>query len=129
MLKVLKLINPYKQNIPRSGEDLFNENRTFNFVIEAPIYWWIDVDRLKYGWELKDFSEEERRTMSIATPIKAILSLTYQDIIEVCEDYANDMYKFDNEPYRWSNEREWNDLCETLLDICGVRDLVKEATV
>ena len=129
MLKVLKLINPYRQSIPRSGKDLFNENRTFNFVIEAPIYWWIDVDRLKYGWKLKDFSEEERRTMSIATPIKAVLSLTYQDIVELCEDYANDMYKFDNEPYRWSNEREWNDLCETLLDICGVRDLVKEATV
>lgn len=129
MLKVLKLLNPYKQITPRSGKVLFDENRTFNFVIEAPLYWWVDVDRLKYGWELKDFSEEERRTMSIATPVKAVLSLPYQDIVELCEDYACGVYKFEDEPYRWSNEREWNDLCETLLDICGVRDLVKEATV
>ena len=129
MLRILKVLHDYKNEFPLSGNQLFNENKRFNFIIEAPIFWWVDVSMLTYGFELGEFSETERKTMSISTNIRACLSLTYQEIVEICEDYVQGGYKFNNEPYKWSNEREWNDLCETLLDIKGVRDIVKEETV
>lgn len=128
MLKVLKVISPYslKRNI--DFETLFKDNHSFIFVIEAPLYWWIDVDGIKYGFDLSDFSDDVRQNLSLSTNIGAMLSLTYQEIVEICKDYQAKMYRYEGKSYQWPNEREWNDFCETLLDIKGVRDLIKEET-
>lgn len=128
MLKVLRVISPYSLKKNLDSETLFKDNRSFIFVIEAPLYWWIDVDGIKYGFDLSDFSDEARQNLSLSTNIGAMLSLTYQEIVEICEDYQAKMYRYEGKPYQWPNEREWKDFCETLLDIKGVRDLIKEET-
>ena len=110
-----------------TASELFETNAPFNFYIEAPLFWWLDFDYTKFGFELGDFSEQEKLTMPVDTVVKGVAVLTYQEIIEVCEDYINGVYKYivGNE-HQWPAEREWKDFCETLLDIKGVRDLVQE---
>lgn len=136
-----------------TGLDLFRHNPTVIFKIRAPMYWWIDTDWIKYYFNmpLTDFefcldetvrnSEVQAELIKMLTncktdrqrmqllPLSAIvtaeLSLSYQEIVEVCENYLNGEYNY-NKGYGFPNEREWTDFCETLLDIKGVRDLVKE---
>ena len=63
--------------------------------------------------------------MPLSTYITGCLELSYCEIIEVCENYLAGEYKY-VKGYSFPNEREWNDFCETLLDIKGVRDIVTE---
>ena len=108
-------------------EKLFKANVPFNFYIEAPLYWWLDFDYTKFGFELGDFSEKEKLTMPVDTPVKGVAVLTYQEIIEVCEDYVNGVFQYNKDDgHQWPAEREWKDFSETLLDIKGVRDFVTE---
>ena len=109
-----------------TASELFETNAPFNFYIEAPLFWWLDFSYTKFGFELGDFSEREKFTMSVDTIVKGVAVLTYQEIIEVCEDYVNGAYKYVASKHQWPAEREWKDFCETLLDIKGVRDLVQE---
>ena len=105
-------------------KELLQENPTFILSIKAPIYWWTDFNYSKIGFNLEPFSENERREMSVSTTIEGSVVLEYKEIIGICDDYVNEEYKYTGSWYQWSNEREWNDLCETLLDIRGVRELV-----
>ena len=105
-------------------KELLQENPSFILSIRAPIFWWMDFDYTKVGFNLEDFSEEERREMPVSTIIEGSTILEYHEIVGLCDDYINGTYKYEGSWYQWSNEREWNDLCETLLDIRGVRELV-----
>ena len=140
-----------------NGLDLFKKNPTVLFEIKAPIYWWIDTDWIKYylnmpldnfefcldKWEetvpliryekvvAQNPNLSKRALMQIlplSTVVKATLELSYQEIVEVCENYVAGEYYY-TKGYGFPNDREWADFCETLLDIKGIRDLVKEATV
>ena len=134
-----------------NGEDLFERNPTVTFRITAPIYWWIDTDWVKYymNMPLADFEfcfedfpraeliylwysdmdsltpRQKMQALPLSTVVKATIQLTYRDIIEVCENYIAGEYKY-TKGYGFPNEEEWKCFCETLLDIQGVRDLVKE---
>ena len=63
--------------------------------------------------------------LPLSVIVKATIQLNYRDIIEVCENYVAGEYKY-TKGYGFPNEEEWKCFCETLLDIQGVRDLVKE---
>lgn len=138
-----------------TGLDYFKQNPTVILRIIAPLYWWVDIDWTKYylnmplsdfefcldgcDQELKtamqdlsrnmaDANRNERRIMQIlplSVMVTATIELKYQEIIEVCENYVNGEYTYIR-GYGFPNEREWKDFCETLLDIKGVRDIVKE---
>lgn len=137
-----------------NGLELFKQNPTVIFKIKAPIYWWVDTDWVKYYFNMPlsdfEFSMDEwnenlpliryekvvtqnpnlspRELMQIlplSTYMKGTIELTYQEIIEVCENYVAGEYTY-IKGYGFPDDREWADFCETLLDIKGVRDLVKE---
>ena len=126
MLKVLSMQSYFRyKDVP--AETLFSKNLSFTFMVEAPIFWWIDFDYgLKFGFDLSEFSEYEKENAPMSTCVKAYVCLSYQEIVEICENYVDGVYKYEDKYYQWPNEREWRDFCETLLDIHGVRDLVKE---
>lgn len=152
MLKVLRAGNLFVKDV--NSTDLFRDNPVFSFVIEAPIYWWVDIDWPKYYFNMPlsdfEFSQDEwnenlpliryekvvaqnpdlspralMQILPLGTMMVGHINLTYQEIVEVCENYVAGEYKY-TKGYGFPNEREWTDFCETLLDIKGVRDLVKE---
>ncbi len=124
MLKVVKIISPYSGN--KDAKRLYIENRHFLFVISAPIYWWIDAEGVKYGFDLSRFSDEEKQSIPISTSVDAILSLQYREIVDICKDYKLGAFKYEQKAYQWCNENEWSEFCETLLTIQGIKDLIEE---
>ena len=157
---MLKITNIYWEKKPidtETGDDLFERNPTITFTINAPMYWWIEVEVPKYCFNmpLKDFEfcfdefaewyegEHEphfenllsqskvlpprtiMQLLPMSTYITGIIELSYQEIIEKCENYRAGEYRY-FAPFSFPTEREWTDFCETLLDLKGVRDLVKE---
>lgn len=137
-----------------NGLELFKQNPTVIFKIKAPIYWWVDTDWIKYyfnmpfsdfefcfdafeednyyaeytGRNLEKWKDEPRKLMQVlplSTYMKGTIELSYQEIIEVCENYVAGEYIY-IKGYGFPDDREWADFCETLLDVKGVRDLVKE---
>ena len=123
MLQILSMCCPYSnKKVP--ADLLFRENKVFTFEVEAPLYWWVDFDGMKYGFDLSPFSPVETQQLSVSTKVTAWVSLTYQQIIQYCQDYIHGEYLYDNKYYHWFNEREWSDFCETLMDIAGVKDLL-----
>lgn len=153
MLRVTK-ITPALPPKHTAGDLLFEENPSFQITIKAPIYWWVDCDWIKYRFNmpLSDFEFEldafqfnevpsaieelanklinvtERKIMQLlplSTYMTGVIELPYREIIEVCENYVAGEYNY-TKGYSFPNTREWTDFCETLLDIKGVRDLVKE---
>ena len=152
MLRILKMINVSATK--NTANELFQQNPKLIFEIEAPLYWWIDTDWVKYylNMPLEKFrfcydewdeavpairyekvitqnpnltARQLMQILPLSTIATATIELTYQEIVEVCEDYINGQYKY-VKPYSFPNEREWKDFCETLLDIKGIRELVKE---
>lgn len=154
MLKVLRMGNVFAKDV--DSKDLFNDNPLFTFTIQAPIYWWVDIDWPKYylNMPLSDFDfcfdafdEDAARRVAqtlglnygtiqnnpravmqllpLSTQVVGTINLSYQEIIEVCENYVAGEYNYQT-GYSFPNDREWSDFCETLLDIKGVRDIVKE---
>lgn len=139
-----------------NGLELFKQNPTVIFKIKAPIYWWVDTDWIKYYFNmpLSDFEfcldaytdpriidvMEEfadiletytdiprflMQQLPLSTYMTGVIELPYREIIEVCENYVAGEYNY-TKGYGFPNTREWTDFCETLLDVKGVRDLVKE---
>lgn len=125
MLQVVFTFSPYKRDEVVSAEQLFKDNKLFAFKVVAPLHWWIDIDGKKFWFNLRQFSENERREMPLSTKVEATISLSYCDIIGICRDYIKGLYRYTNESNQWPNTREWTDFCETLLDIRGVRELVE----
>ncbi len=153
MLRVTK-ITPALPPQHTAGDLLFEENPGFHITIKAPIYWWVDCDWIRYSFNmpLSDFEFEldafqfnevpsalkelankltnvtERKIMQLlplSTYMTGVIELPYREIIEVCENYVAGEYNY-TKGYGFPNTREWTDFCETLLDVRGVRDLVKE---
>lgn len=152
MLQILKMFPGSLGDV--SGNELFEENPTIKFVIKAPIFWWVDADWTKYYFNmpldnmefcfdaldednpsvldvkfvLNSAKLEPRQLMQIlplSTYVSAVIELHYREIIEICEEYIIGNFEYEP-PFSFPNTREWKDFCETLLDIRGVRDLVKE---
>lgn len=135
MLNVLSVKAPqfYGKDVP--FEQLFSDNYSFVLEVEAPIYWWADFDGVRFYMDLSFLTNnpyQEPETVLLKTPvstkIKGCISLPYQSIIEICEDYKAGAYVYKKEVNKWPNEREWNDLCETLMDIRGIRYFVEKET-
>lgn len=126
MLKVLSMQSYFRyKDVP--AEVLFEKNLSFTFLVEAPLYWWIDFDcGLKFGFNLSEFSELDKKHVPMSTNVRAYVCLSYQEIVEICENYIEGVYEYTDKSYQWPNEREWKDFCETLLDVHGIRDLVQE---
>ena len=125
MLKILSTkVHANKYDI--DGTSLLRLDPSFTFLVEAPLYWWIDFDGVKFGFELDEFSDFERQNIPLSTNVKAYVHLSYEDIVTLCTDYVYGLYDYEAHTYQWNNEREWKDFCETLLDVQGIRDLVKE---
>lgn len=126
MLQILSMHCPYVHTdiLPNR---LYVDNYTFTFEVRAPIFWWIDFDGIRFGFDLSEFSEFEKQNASVSTNVVGWIYLEYRDIVDICSCYLNGAYKYDKQDFQWSNEREWSDFCETLLDIKGVRDLIEEA--
>lgn len=124
MLRILNMQIPYKYKADVPAEKLFEDDICFIFEIEAPIYWWADFSGERTAFELPDITqnfEKRKNKIPISTMVKASVFLTYQQIVELCEDYVTGVFIT-----QWPTEREYADLCETLLDIRGIRDLVQE---
>lgn len=153
MLQVIKIL-PNVPPQHSAGDLLFEENPNFRLVIKAPIYWWVDCDWVKYSFNMPLFDfefdfdafaesryyaeytgrniakwqDEPRRLMQLlplSTYMTGVIELSYREIVEVCENYVSGEYTY-VKGYGFPNEREWTDFCETLLDVKGIRDLVKE---
>lgn len=129
MLKILGMQFPYKYKYAdMSAELLFEENDCFIFDVEAPICWWTDFSGERTKLRLAYFAPDEIERQGMKFPIQTIVRgnvfLSYQQIVEICEDYVSGAYTDENSG--WFAEREWSDFCETLLDIKGIRDLVQE---
>jgi len=136
------------------GTVLLQANPKMQLAIKAPIYWWVDTDWTKYFFNMpldniefcldahdesgpsaldlkflwNSAKLEPRQLMQIlplSTYVTAAIVLSYQEIVDVCTNYINGEYVYTS-PYSFPNTKEWNDFCETLLDIKGVRDLVEE---
>ena len=134
--------------------DLFDKNPLVIFTVKAPIYWWIDTDWVKYylNMPLSDFEfcqdewEEDvpliryekvvtqnpklssralMQILPLSTIVEATIELSYREIVEVCENYVADEYTY-TKGYGFPNDKEWSEFCEVLLDIKGIRELVKE---
>lgn len=153
MLKILSIDGNYKPKEEDTGSSLFNKNIDLNLVIEAPLYWWISCeyehssfDFPKYdraycfdAWPT-DYSfvtdlkrnisglENRDRALMQVLPLSTILvanmSLSYQQVCKICQDYGAGEYDYQGLRFQWPAEREWCDFCETLLDIRGIRDIV-----
>ena len=128
MLNVVGMGCVYCSPSKTEPNQLWYMNPPFNFYVEAPLFWWLDFPYEKFGFELGDFSDKEKLDMPVSTIVKGCAVLTYNEIIEVCEDYIQGAFKYEGKSYQWNAEREWNDFCETMLDIKGVRDLVQEVS-
>lgn len=126
MLNVVGMGSVYCSISDTTPEELLRINAPFNFYIVAPLYWWLDFNYDKFGFELGDFSDKEKLDMSVSTPVKGCAVLTYAEIVEICEDYLRGVFKYEGQAHQWNAEREWTDFCEILLDVKGIRDLVKE---
>lgn len=155
MLKIKKIHWDKKPHETDTGDNLFERNPTIQFLIYAPMYWWIEVEVPKYSFHmpLEDFEfcfddfpradliypfyediyenissltpRQKMQVLPMSTYIIGIIELSYQEIIEKCENYRAGEYIY-YRPFSFPTEREWTDFCETLLDLKGVRDLVKE---
>lgn len=142
-----------------TGETLFKKNQKLQFHIRAPMYWWLDCDFEKYqivmptgdfefcfdAWAedapfirntkfvLQNATQLSPRELMQALPLSTYLDgmieLTYQKIIEVCENYQCGEYDFQELYNQWPMTREWADFCETLLDIKGVRDILERSVM
>lgn len=124
MLNVLCMRSPVSIDKTDDLKLLYEQNPTFVFQIRAPLYWWIDFDGYKFGFEIRQFDRFELRDMPVSTNVTAFITLTYQDIVRYCNNYIDKEFSAEN--CIWHNEREWADFCETLLDIAGIREIVKE---
>lgn len=51
MLKILNM-QTTSTILGKDGEKLFAVNPTINFRIEAPLYWWVDIDWVKYRFDM-----------------------------------------------------------------------------
>lgn len=155
MLRILNMNGRYKPLPDDTGDTLFKRNADINFIIEAPMYWWLDCEfeRFDFIFPKKDFrfcldewkiSEPYIQSMQLMVeknkissprklmqilPLSTIITgrvvLSYQKIVEICENYQCGEYSYQDLRNQWPTEREWKDFCETLLDIKGVRDLVE----
>lgn len=157
MLKIKKVHWDKKPHETDTGDNLFERNPTIQFLIYAPMYWWIEVEVPKYSFHMPledfEFCVDEfaewvegapipffknqlsqshllspraiMQLLPMSTYIIGIIELSYQEIIEKCENYRAGEYIY-YRPFSFPTEREWTDFCETLLDLKGVRDLVKE---
>ena len=63
--------------------------------------------------------------MPLGTIFTGRIILSYQKIVEICENYQCGEYAYQELRNEWATEREWKDFCETLLDLRGVRSLVE----
>lgn len=152
MLRILN-IEGIKLNSADTGEILYSKNPTLVFTIEAPMYWWIDCEfshfsfilpknNLRYcfdSWDtdnpyiqrmqlaLQNITDERQlmQVMPLGTIFSAKVELSYHQILELCENYVTGEYDYRGFYNQWPTEREWTDLCESLLDIRGIRDFVK----
>ena len=155
MLRILSIDGKDKPNLTDTGNDLYRTNPTLNLVIEAPMYWWLDCEFERFNfifpknglrfctdaWEssskeinsfinllgrTKNFSDRQiMQILPLSTIITGKVFLSYQKIVEICENYCCGEYAYQELRNQWPTEREWADFCETLLDIRGVRTLVE----
>ena len=126
MLKVERVTSPYPVRCSKTAEELFAENKSFVFTIDAPFMWWLDVDGIRYGFCLDRFNQEDIPNLPLSASVVGLLCLSYQEIVEICEDYIQGVYKYKYKSYQFPNEREWKDFCETLMDVKCVRDFIEE---
>ena len=156
MLQVISITGAHLPS-SSTGQDLLAKNPSIRFLVRAPIYWWVDTDWVTYSLSLptknlhfcvdtwpdgslfiehmKDYLEHVKRLeprqfmqiLAMSIYAEGIIELTYQEIVETCENYVAGEYRY-IPSYSFPNDREWKDFCETLLDIRGVRDLIKEET-
>lgn len=153
---MLKVLNIRWLTVPTNADDgntLFKLNPTISFDIEAPMYWWIDCDWIKYylnmplgdfnfcldefeGKALEDFIKAHGNTdnltprqlmqvLPMSIVVKATIDLTYKEIVEVCENYIMGEYQY-TKGYGFPNENEWSDFCEVLLNIKGIKELMED---
>ena len=148
------LYNPSRG--PLGAEDIFKSNPLFHLRIEAPMYWWLDSEFEKYHTEMPkdDFKfcldswDVERNTylqvmqgevvnnkltprqlmqiLPLSTYLEGDTELTYQQIVEICENYNCGEYDYEELYNQWPMSREWADFCETLMDITGVREIIEK---
>lgn len=122
MLRILNMQIPYKYKPNISAEKLFEDNACFVFEVEAPIFWWAEFSGERVNIRVSNFTKKRLEKLPFSTPVRGQVFLTYQNIVELCEDYIDGAYT--KERSKWIAEREWTDFCETLFDIKGIRDLI-----
>lgn len=142
--------------LKESFERLFKINPTFRLHIKAPMYWWLDCDFEKYhlympkdnfmycldSWDVENnpyiqvmqrevinnnlTPRQLMQILPLSTYLEGVIELTYQEILEVCEDYNWGEYDYSGLYNQWPMSREWSDFCETLMDIKGVREIIEK---
>lgn len=86
---------------------------------------WVNSLRTLFTINKNISDREVMQILPLGTIISGRINLSYQKIIEICENYQCGEYSYQGLRNQWPTEREWKDFCETLLDLRGVRDLVE----
>ena len=99
------------------------EELSFCFDTFAPGYTETQKERFKVS---KRYSSRQWiQKMPLGTLVTGNITLTYRQIVEICENYVAGEYDYHGAFNEWDNEKEWNEFCEELFTIRGISELVR----
>ena len=86
-----------------------------------------------YLWSMKYVTRNVKleprqllQIMPLSTYLEGRVKLSYQQMVEVCENYACGEYDYKELYNQWPISREWTDFCETILDVHGIREIIEK---
>jgi hypothetical protein len=110
--------------------NMYMPTHDFEYCLDA---WEGEGKSVPYIGQMKSVIEnaklEPRQLLQIlplSTYLEGAVELSYREIVEVCENYSCGEYDYKELYNQWPMSREWTDFCETLMDIRGVREIIKK---
>lgn len=111
-----------------SPNEYFKTTHCIKIFFEAPILWVLDASTQIYRFNvnLPVLMEENGYVLNnkkLSDMVSGSIQLQYSDLIAISEDYLRGFFDYG------VCDREWKDLCETILDMYGVRTILEERGV
>ncbi len=106
----------------------FDTPSCIEIFFEAPLLWVLDASTQIYRFNVNlPMLMEESKCMlnnkKLSDVVSGSIKLQYSDLIAISEDYLREFFNYG------VCDREWKDLCETILDMYGVRTILEERGV